>query len=54
MRVQARVLPRPFPRFRGVLMAYTKSAVRKRVTQAEWALLEVRFPPLLKDITPVR
>lgn len=35
-------------------MAYTKTAVRKLVTQAEWALLEVSFPPLLKDITPGR
>lgn len=35
-------------------MAHTKTAARKLATQAEWALLEVSFPPLLKDITPGR
>jgi len=35
-------------------MAITKSAARKLATKAEWALLEVSFPPLLKDITPGR
>lgn len=35
-------------------MAHTKTAARKLATQAEWTLLEVSFPPLLKDITPGR
>lgn len=35
-------------------MALTKSAARKLTTEAEWALLETSFPPLIKDITPGR
>jgi hypothetical protein len=35
-------------------MAHTKTAARKLATQAEWTLLEVSFPPLLKEITPGR
>jgi hypothetical protein len=35
-------------------MAHTRTAARKLATQAEWALLEVSFPPLLKEITPGR
>ena len=35
-------------------MAHSKTAARKLATQAEWALLEVSFPPFLKDITPGR
>jgi hypothetical protein len=35
-------------------VAHTKTAARKLATQAEWALLEVSFPPQLKDITPGR
>jgi hypothetical protein len=35
-------------------MAHSKTAARKLATQAEWTLLEVSFPPLLKEITPGR
>ncbi len=35
-------------------MAQSKSVARKLATKAEWTLLEVSFPPLLKEITPGR
>ncbi len=35
-------------------MAQSKSVARKLATKAEWTLLEVSYPPLLKDITPGR